>query len=103
MSKKQKETVYCENPICEWEAIETRTRQRRDGCGEVEINLCGQCVTAWDMALENQDKIDRVINAAHEIVDDFDAYGEVLQTDDQNEYGETSAIERLRAALKEVG
>ena len=37
---------------------------------------------------------------AQRIVEDFDNYGEVLQNDDDGEYGPTSGIERLRAAIK---
>lgn len=51
--KQADETIYCENWICETEAITTRTRARSDGEGEVEINLCGCCAEAWDMALIN--------------------------------------------------
>ena len=38
--------------------------------------------------------------AAMEIVGDFDEYGEVLQQDEEGEYGEDSAIEKLRRAIK---
>jgi hypothetical protein len=55
MRNDEGDIIYCENPICEWEAIETRIRQRQDGSGDVEIYLCGQCATAWDMALVNKD------------------------------------------------
>lgn len=42
--------TYCDNPICDWESCETRTR--KDG---TEVDLCGQCVYAWDMALVDCD------------------------------------------------
>lgn len=40
--------------------------------------------------------------AAAEIISDFDTYGEVLQMDERGDYGPTTAIERLRAALTEA-
>ena len=43
----------------------------------------------------------KLILAAGEIVSDFDTYGEVLQTDENQEYGETTAIERLRESLQD--
>jgi len=46
MKKDNDETIYCKNPICEWEAVEERTR--KDG---TVIRLCCQCAMAWDMAL----------------------------------------------------
>ena len=46
-----------------------------------------------------------LIAAATQIVDEFDQYGEVLQLghdDDMGEYGSTSAIEQLRAAIRKI-
>ena len=40
-----------------------------------------------------------LIQAAQEIINDFDAYGEVLQADDNSEYGKDAPIERLRQIL----
>ena len=45
---------------------------------------------------------DVLVAAATQIVAEFDRWGEVLQVgddDDMGEYGSTSAIEQLRAAL----
>ena len=42
-------------------------------------------------------------NAAWGIVDSFDNYGEVLQTDIDGNYGPTSDIEILREVLKRGG
>ena len=38
--------------------------------------------------------------AALEVMDDFDTYGEVLQANDCGEYGETTAIGKLKRALR---
>jgi len=38
--------------------------------------------------------------AAMEIVSDFDEFGEVIQMDNNDEYGPKSSIERLRLAVK---
>lgn len=43
-------TKYCQNLVCEWEAITSRSRGRKN------IHLCHQCATAWDMALVEQPK-----------------------------------------------
>lgn len=43
----------------------------------------------------------KLILAAQEIINDFDSYGEVLQTDDDGEYGETTAISMLRESLQD--
>jgi len=40
--------------------------------------------------------------AALEILDDFDTFGEVLQVDDNGEYGEDTAITKLRKALEKM-
>lgn len=42
---------YCQNPVCEWEAMTSRSRGRK------EIHLCQSCALAWDMALVEQPKI----------------------------------------------
>lgn len=44
----------------------------------------------------------QLLLAAQEILRDFDDWGEVLQTDALGEYGPTTAIERLRKAVKAV-
>jgi len=41
-----------------------------------------------------------IILIAMELLEEFDEYGEVLQTDEDGEYGPTSTIERLRAAIE---
>jgi hypothetical protein len=42
--------------------------------------------------------------AAQAVLEDFDTYGEILQTDESLEYGPDSAIEQLRSALiHEIG
>lgn len=46
------------------------------------------------------DRLRELYQAACEVLDDFDNYGEVLQVDDFGEYGKDSAIERLRKAAK---
>lgn len=38
--------------------------------------------------------------AALEVVDDFDTYGEVFQANDCGEYGENTAIGKLKRALE---
>ncbi len=43
---------------------------------------------------------DALLIAACEIVQDYDNYGEVLQTDSKGKYGKKSAIEELRTAIK---
>lgn len=48
------------------------------------------------------EKYKDVLDAAHEILGDFDNWGPVLQTDDNSEYGPESPIERLRAAVNRV-
>ena len=40
-----------------------------------------------------------LLEAATQILDDFDNYGEVLQTDPAGEYGRKSTIEKLRQAI----
>lgn len=41
---------------------------------------------------------DKLYEAVVEILNDFDTYGEVLQTDENGEYGDNSPIEKLREA-----
>lgn len=54
------------------------------------------------MDVENlTEKHGELILAAQEVISDFDTYGEVLQTDDDGEYGPTTAIEKLREALRD--
>ena len=43
--------------------------------------------------------VEDVLSAAHEILGDFDSYGEVLQQDEQGCYGPQSGIGRLRTAV----
>jgi len=45
------------------------------------------------------DATDMLLTAAKEILEDFDTYGEVLQTDEEGEYGPKTAIEKLRQAV----
>ena len=40
-----------------------------------------------------------LLATAQEIIADFDNYGEVLQQDDNSEYGKVAPIERLRQAI----
>ena len=42
----------------------------------------------------------QLLEAAREIVSDFNYYGEVLQPGDNGEYGTESAIGRLSAAIQ---
>lgn len=46
--------------------------------------------------------MDKLIRIAQTLVDEFDLYGEVLQTDDSGEYGPECSIEQLRNALLEL-
>ena len=46
--------------------------------------------------------VDKLILAARKIVEEFDAYGEVLQTGKDDEYGPDSAIGELREALRNL-
>jgi hypothetical protein len=49
---------------------------------------------------ESQDAAtDMLLTAVDEILEDFDIYGEVLQTDEEGEYGPKTAIEKLRQAV----
>jgi len=45
------------------------------------------------------DATDMLLTAVKEILEDFDKYGEVLQTDEEGEYGPKTAIEKLRQAV----
>ena len=45
------------------------------------------------------EKVRDLFWAAMDIVGEFDAYGEVLQTGDNDEYGPDSSIEKLRTAM----
>lgn len=47
----------------------------------------------------NESGYDDLLRAAIEVVSDFDTYGVVLQTDENMEYGPTTAIEKLRRAM----
>jgi hypothetical protein len=47
-------------------------------------------------------EIRELLMAAKRVVGEFDDWGEVLQTDDEGEYGPDTAIERLRAAVSAV-
>ena len=53
------------------------------------------------MATDKQIKIlvEDILDAAHEILGDFDSYGPVLQKDPQDCYGPLSSIEMLRTAV----
>jgi len=42
-----------------------------------------------------------IIEAAREVVSDFNTYGEVLQVDDNGEYSGETAIGRLEKALQD--
>jgi len=56
--------------------------------------------TANKKQQESQDDAtDMLLAAAKQILDDFDTYGEVLQTDEEGEYGPKTAIEKLRQAV----
>lgn len=45
------------------------------------------------------DATDMILTAAKKILEDFDTYGEVLQTDEEGNYGPTTAIHKLRQAV----
>jgi len=46
---------------------------------------------------------DILLNAAARLIDEFDTFGEVLQTDsDDGTYGPDSAVEKLRAAVQAI-
>lgn len=46
--------------------------------------------------------VNNLIDAALEILNDFDTYGGVLQVDENGEYGEDSAIDRLNIVVREI-
>jgi len=46
--------------------------------------------------------LETLFNVCEEAISDFDTYGEVWQSDENNEYGKNSTIERLRTALKQA-
>ncbi len=41
-----------------------------------------------------------LLNVAAEIVGDFDSYGEVLQSNEEGMYDETTSVERLRNTIR---
>lgn len=43
-----------------------------------------------------------LLRAAEQIIDDFDNWGEVLQTDVLGDYSPNTSIELLRSAVKEI-
>jgi hypothetical protein len=43
-----------------------------------------------------------MIDVAGELLEEFDTYGEVLQTDERGRYGPTCTIERLRRARQKL-
>ena len=45
---------------------------------------------------------DEIIAVLQQFVNDFDEYGEVLQMDDNGEYGPESTIEKARAVLNRI-
>jgi len=47
-------------------------------------------------------KYRKLLEAATEIVNDFNNYGEVLQAGDNGEYGTESAIGKLAEAVNEI-
>ena len=49
------------------------------------------------------DATDMILTAARELLEHFDNYGEVLQTDEEGKYGPTTAIEKLRQAVNSFG
>lgn len=53
----------------------------------------------------NWHKFQELFNASTRIVGDFDMYGEVLQTgedDDDGTYGDSSNIEQLRTSVRDI-
>jgi len=57
----------------------------------------------WEVLEKAVKAHDALMNAATQIVAEFDEWGSVLQVgydDDMGEYGPTSAIEQLRTALE---
>ena len=46
------------------------------------------------------EQIQELYQTACEILNDFDNYGEVLQTDINGEYGKEATIEKLRTAVE---
>lgn len=69
---------------------------------------CRSCKAVWARryyALNNNSKITRqteLLNAAREILSDFNRYGKVLQVGDNGEYGTESAIGRLSKAIHDI-
>lgn len=55
-----------------------------------------------DVMPENESAIQDIVDAAHNIVVDFDNYGEVLQTDESGNYGPESSLGQLRTALEKL-
>lgn len=55
-------------------------------------------ITITEQTQQQKDLVD----AAREIVSDFDNYGEVLQTGFQGDYGKDTAIGRLSAAIQQI-
>lgn len=59
---------------------------------------------SYDMAeSELVQQQEDLLDAAQEIVSDFDNYGEVLQTGFDGGYGEDTAIKRLSIAIQQIG
>ena len=50
----------------------------------------------------SQELTERLYSASCEILLDFDTYGEVLQTDDDGDYGPESSLGALRKILSEI-
>ncbi|MCK5614902.1 hypothetical protein KAR91_74255 [Candidatus Pacearchaeota archaeon] len=50
----------------------------------------------------NRERQADLLDAAQEILSDFDIYGEMLQVDNNGEYGTESAIGRLSAAIHQI-
>lgn len=64
-----------------------------------------QCETCYKITVKNEriETMDtnELIESAMEILDDFDSYGPVLQSNESGEYDSNTGIGRLRKALGE--
>tara|TARA_R100001039_G_C1754315_1_gene54767 strand:+ start:265 stop:546 length:282 start_codon:yes stop_codon:yes gene_type:complete len=76
-------------------------RHAADNPCAVDCAVCrDEC---WPDIVKAVNAHDALVNAATQIVTEFDEWGSVLQVgydDDMGEYGPTSAIEQLRTALE---
>ncbi len=70
-------------------------------CTENDAIGCCVCIAEVDNIVRERTR--ELINAAWSIIDSFDNFGEVLQTDIDGDYGPKSDIEKLRKAVIDLG